>query len=111
MKEVASVVKPLIENLPAPVANESPSALSTFLNDEMKFYGKALCSIATDLDLLLQACRGQVAFSPDLFGIAVSLAQLKVPMKWSLLTQGTFYYLFQIGNTLHGCTEKFVFEC
>ena len=88
VEKVASLLTPVLQDLPTTVMSESASSLATFLKNEIEYYRKVLRSITTDLTLVYEACIGIVAVSPTLFDVAVSLGNLRVPTKWCRLIQG-----------------------
>ena len=61
---------------------ETTTAVASFIQRELVFFQNLLEEAVRETDLLINACSGHVAFTPDLFNVASSLGSRCAPPKW-----------------------------
>lgn len=64
------------------LALETTTAVASFIQRELVFFQNLLEEAVRETELLINACSGHVAFTPDLFNVASSLGSRCAPPKW-----------------------------
>ena len=81
--ETLNQITTLIESIKAhDVTHEATTAVASFIQRELLFFQNLLEEAFQETELLINACSGHVAFTPDLFIVASSLGSHCAPPKW-----------------------------
>ena len=64
------------------LASEATTAVVSFIQRELVFFQNLLGDAVKEIELLINACNGQVAFTPDLINLASSLGHHRAPSRW-----------------------------
>ena len=67
---------------PHDLAQEAPTAVTSFIQRELKYFLNLLEDAVEDLELLIEACSGHLAFTLGMFNLASSLGHRVAPSKW-----------------------------
>lgn len=62
--------------------SETTTAVVSFIQRELVFFQNLLGDAVKEIELLISACSGHVAFTPDLFNLASSLGHHRAPSRW-----------------------------
>ena len=64
------------------LAIEETTAIGSFIQRELLYFQNLHESASREIELLINACSGHVAFTPDLFNVALSLGRHAAPSGW-----------------------------
>jgi len=64
------------------LAQEAPTAVTSFIQRELTYFFNLLEDAVKDMELLIEACSGHVAFTPSMFSLASLLGNRQAPSKW-----------------------------
>lgn len=64
------------------LAKDANTTVTSFIQRELVFVLRLLEEAIKDLVFLYNACNGNVAFTPDLFNLALSLGHRQAPSEW-----------------------------
>ena len=82
-EKTLSRIATIIETIKAhDFTREATTAVASFIQRELVFFQNLLEEAVKDTELLMNACSGHVAFTPDLFNLASSLGSHRAPSKW-----------------------------
>lgn len=66
------------------LASKETTAIGSFIQRELLYFQNLYESTSREIELFINACSGHVAFTPDLYNIALSLGRYAAPSKWLL---------------------------
>ena len=64
------------------LAQEAPTAVTSFIQRELNYFLNLLEDAVEDLELLIEACSGHLAFTLGVFNLASSLGHRVAPSNW-----------------------------
>ena len=64
------------------LAQEAPTAVTSFIQRELTYFFNLLEDAVKDMELLIEACSGHLAFTPSMFSLASLLGNHQAPSKW-----------------------------
>jgi len=82
-EETRNQISTVIESIKAhELTREATTAVASFVQRELVFFQNLLDEAVKETELLIKACSGHVAFTPDLFNLASALDSHRAPPKW-----------------------------
>ena len=82
-EETLNKITTVIESIKAhDLTREASTAVASFIQRELVFFQNLLEEAVKETELLINACSGHLAFTPDLFNLASSLGYQRAPSKW-----------------------------
>ena len=82
-EETRNQITTVIESIKAhDLTREATTAVASFIQRELVFFQNLLEEAVKEIELLINACSGFVAFTPDLFNLASALGSHRAPSKW-----------------------------
>ena len=82
-KETLNQIKTVMESIKThDLSREATTAVASFIQRELVFFQNLLGEAVKETELFINACSGHVAFTPDLFNLALSLGSHRAPPKW-----------------------------
>lgn len=79
MNEISIIIQAIRSH---DLAQDANTAVAYFIQRELVFLLRLLEEAVKDLVLLKDACSGNIAFTPDLFNLALSLRHRQAPSEW-----------------------------
>lgn len=81
--ETRNEITTVMESIKAhDLSREATTAVVAFIQRELVFFQNLLEEVVKEIELLINACSGHVAFTPDLFNLASALGSHRAPSKW-----------------------------
>lgn len=81
--ETLNEITTVMESIKAhDLSREATTAVVAFIQRELVFFQNLLEGVVKEIQLLINACSGHVAFTPDLFNLTSALGSHRAPSKW-----------------------------
>ena len=82
-EETLSQITNILESIKShDFTSAETTAITSFIQRELAYFQNLLENATREIELLVDACSGNVAFTPDLFNVALSLGHHAAPSKW-----------------------------